>query len=216
MGRPRQHDLDDLLDHARRLWVDGGSAALTVRALAAASGASNGAIYHAFGSRDALLARVWTREARRFLHLQAEAVETALAGGDPRAAVVAAALAPCDLARRDAAGARLLLAVTADDLLAAGPAAPERDELRALRRDLHALVVRLAVAVWGSDEPPATTLVGSCLVALPSALLLGRGAEDRLVDPVARLTLERAVLGVLSAPPPTADRAVPVDDPARR
>lgn len=197
MGRPRAHDVDVLLDHARTLWVEQGASGVTIRALSVATGASNGAIYHAFGSRDGLLVRVWSREAERFLAVQADAVDTALAGGDARDAVVAAALAPAAYAARDAAGARLLLAVRADDL-AADVGEAERREVRELRRRLTALVTRLAVEVWGSEEPPATTLVAWCVVDLPSALLL---AGDRVTDPLAHLALERAVRGVLAGPP---------------
>ena len=82
MGRPRQYDLDDLLAHARDLWVGRGVDGLTIRALSAASGASNGAVYHAFGSRDGLLARVWAEEAGRFLTFQRDRVAEATREGD--------------------------------------------------------------------------------------------------------------------------------------
>ena len=110
---------------------------------------------------------------------------------------MAAALAPAAYAARDAAGARLLLAVRADDL-AADVGEAQRHQVRELRRRLTALVTRLAVEVWGSEEPPATTLVAWCVVDLPSALLL---AGDRVTDPLAHLALERAVRGVLAGPP---------------
>ena len=79
VGRPRAHDVDVLLDHARTLWVEQGVSGVTIRALSVETGASNGAIYHAFGSRDGLLVRVWSREAERFLAVQSDAVDTALA-----------------------------------------------------------------------------------------------------------------------------------------
>lgn len=199
MARPREHDVEDLLDHARSIWADRGTAALTIRALSAASGASNGAIYHAFGSRATLLARVWVREAERFLTVQSDAVDAALREGDPVGAVVAAALAPSDHARRDAAGARLLLAVSPEDLVGEEVGEHDRDAVRRLRAALHALVVRLADEVWGRTDPAAVRLVGFCVVDLPSALLLAR---DRTTDPLARTALERAVRGVLTSPPP--------------
>ena len=67
MARPREHDLDDLLDHARTIWAREGRTALTIRSLSVAAGVSNGAIYHAFGSRGRLLAAAWIREADSFL-----------------------------------------------------------------------------------------------------------------------------------------------------
>ncbi len=62
MPRPRVHDLDRLLDTAEHLAAEDG--AVSVRSLAAAAGVSNGAIYHAFGSINALLGRVWLRADR--------------------------------------------------------------------------------------------------------------------------------------------------------
>ncbi|WP_121256923.1 TetR/AcrR family transcriptional regulator [Nocardioides ferulae] len=200
MARPREHDRDALLDHALHLWVEQGTGGLTIRALSSRSGASTGALYHAFGSRDVILARVWAREAERFLAFQRRAVERALAEGSPRDAVVAAALAPADYVHHDEPAARLLLAVTPRDL-AEGEVGPEdRERLRALRRALGALITELAERVWTATDPAAVALVRSCLVELPSALLLAR---DRVDDPVARHALEHAVRGVLAQPPPT-------------
>ncbi|PRC47334.1 TetR family transcriptional regulator, partial [Mycobacterium sp. ITM-2017-0098] len=101
MPRPRVHDLDRVLDVAEELAVTAGPAAVTIRALSEATTMSNGALYHAFGTRAGLLARAWVRAAQRFLQLQRDAVEQALGGG-PNAvdeavaveAVVAAALCP--------------------------------------------------------------------------------------------------------------------------
>ncbi|WP_433444809.1 TetR/AcrR family transcriptional regulator [Nonomuraea sp. CA-141351] len=102
MPRRRTHDLDRLLDVAEQLVADGGPERFTVRALAAASGVSNGAIYHAFGSLPVLLGRLWLRAAEDFLDLQVELVD-AVRGGDREAAVeavAAAASAPAVFADR--------------------------------------------------------------------------------------------------------------------
>ncbi len=61
MPRPRTHDVDDLLDVAEQIVTDAGPSGLTLRGLASAAGVSNGSIYHAFSSKDELLARVWLR-----------------------------------------------------------------------------------------------------------------------------------------------------------
>ncbi|MCW2814873.1 MAG: TetR family transcriptional regulator [Nocardioides sp.] len=196
MGRPRQHDLDGLLAHARRLWVGDGVDAVTMRALTAASGASNGAIYHAFGSRDGLLARVWAREADTFLAFQREEVERA---GDPTAAVLAAALAPARYADRDQDAARLLLATTADRLMTPELDDDGRELLHRLRHDLGTLLAGLADALWGRRDRSAVTMVRYCVVDLPGALLL-QGSD--LSDPVAHHALEHAVRGIVAQPPP--------------
>lgn len=202
MGRPREHDLETLLDHARRLWVEGGPSGVTIRGLASQSGVSNGAIYHAFGSRDGLLARVWSREAQRFLELQRAAVAAVLDAGGPVAdAVVAAALAPTAYAEHDEPGARLLLTTTGDELTDRDLVASERAELRRLRRELTGLVTDLSSRQWGRTDRAAVASMKYCVVDLPGALLL---APARLADTVARHALELAVRGILSEPPPAA------------
>lgn len=199
MGRPRQHNLDELVAHARSLWIERGADGLTIRALSSASGASNGAVYHAFGSRAGLLARVWAQEAGRFLAFQRDRVREAMLDGDATAALVAAALAPATYATDNADGARLLLAVTADDLLVADPGEPARTQLIDLRKELGTLLVDLASALWDRRDRAAVEVVRHCVVALPGALLL---QAERIADPLAAHSLEHAVRGIASATPP--------------
>jgi len=198
MGRPRRYDLDDLLQHARALWLGGGTAGVTIRALSSASGASNGAVYHAFGSRDGLLARVWAREADGFLAFQRDRVTRVLRDADPTGALVAAALAPAAYAVTNADGARLLLAATVDDLLTPELDDEGRAHLHRLREELGRLLIELAEALWERRDRAAVTTVRYCVVDLPGTLLLK--AED-LTDPLARHVLERAVRGIASDPP---------------
>ena len=61
MARPRTFSIDDLLDVAETIVTSGDATGLTLRALSAASGASNGSIYHLFRSKEELLARAWLR-----------------------------------------------------------------------------------------------------------------------------------------------------------
>jgi len=61
MARPAVYDADTraaLLDAAARLLAEGGTAAVTVRAVAAEVGATTSAIYALFGSKERLLAAV--------------------------------------------------------------------------------------------------------------------------------------------------------------
>ncbi|WP_407445340.1 TetR/AcrR family transcriptional regulator [Rhodococcus sp. (in: high G+C Gram-positive bacteria)] len=203
MGRPRLHDLDELLDHARHLWVRRGTPGVTIRALSDVSGASNGAIYNAFGSRDGLLASVWAREATRFLEFQRDIADRALTASGPTEAIVAAALAPATYAERDDLGAQLLLAVTLDDLGTPDLAESQRDRLAGLRRTLTSLLTVLAIEQWGRKDATALTLVKYCVVDLPGALLLGSG---NVSDPLARHALALAVRGIVSESPPAPDR----------
>lgn len=203
MGRPRQHDLKDLLDQARSLWIEDGVAGVTIRALSTASGASNGAIYHAFGSRDCLLASVWTREADKFLSFQRDLVERAMGEGGPVDGLVTAALAPAAYAARDDQGARLLLTASLSDLLTPELDDDRRSDLLRLQRELGGLMGELAEALWSRRDGAAITTVRYCVVDLPGALLLKASA---VTDPVARHALERAVRGIASMPPPASPR----------
>lgn len=203
MARPRTHDLDVLLDHARALWVQEGDAGVTVRALAGASGVSNGAIYHSFGTRDALLLRAWCREAEAFLDHQRHEVDAALAepATDVAEAVVAAALAPASYAVHHEVGARLLLATVPERLVTEQVGEEDRRRALALRERVGDLVTDLADRLWQRRDRVATQLVRHCVVDLPGALLLN---ERGVRDPVAQHALRRAVLGVVRAAPPPA------------
>lgn len=196
MARPREHDVDELLDHARDLWARAGLDGLTIRALSTASGVSNGAIYHAVGSRAALIARVWSREAEGFLAHQRAILETA---ADPVEALVAVACTPADFARDHPEGSTVLLSVRAEDLIDDRLDIGDRERLLARRRELGAIITELAERRWNRRDRPTLALVTMCVVDLPSALLLSRG---RIADPIARHALETAVRAIAAGSPP--------------
>ena len=204
MARTRTYDLDGLLDAAERIAAESGAAAVTLRALTDTTGMSNGAIYHAFGSRLGVVGQAWLRAGRRFLDVQREAVDAALADRDADApaveAVVAAADAPAVFAERHPTSARLVLTVRRTDLL--GESLPEdlaRDLFR-LDHELGELMAELATALWNRRDGAAVDVVHSCIVALPTGLLLH---TNRYRDPVARRRLAAAVRAVLALGPET-------------
>ncbi|MFE3542690.1 TetR/AcrR family transcriptional regulator [Nocardia sp. NPDC059177] len=201
MPRPRTHDPQAVLDAAENLAARSGPAAVTVRAVATATGISNGALYHSFGSRREVLARTWLRAAHRFLALQSSAVTAALTATDPDtriAAVVDAADTPARLAEHHPDSARLLLLVDRTDLLT-GDLPPElAREIAATDKALLSVLTRLARALWGRADRRGVATVTACLVDLPTALLLRR---DRLTDPLARTHLRAAVRAVLELGP---------------
>lgn len=199
MGRPRRFDIDALTDHARTLWVRNGKAGVTIRALSAASGASNGVVYHAFGSRDGLLARVWAREAREFLAFQRRTVSQAMAVGSPTDGFVAAALAPARYAVAHTDGARILLSATGDELMTAELTADGTALLHERQQELGLLMLELAAALWDRRDRAAVTTVRYCLVDLPGALLLTSTDSANLL---AQHALELAVRGIAAVPPP--------------
>ncbi len=178
-----------------------GVAAVTIRAVAAASGMSNGAIYHSFGSRAELVARMWIRAARRFLDVQRELVDTAPGAGPDAAiaAVVGAAEAPAVFAERHPASARLLTVLRHDQLLATELPDAVADEVRAQQRALIALLRTLSERLWGRRDARAVDVVTACVVDLPTALLLTR---DRVTDPDTRIRLRAAVRAAVTATTP--------------
>ncbi|APA98803.1 TetR/AcrR family transcriptional regulator [Nocardia seriolae] len=195
MARPRIHDPDLVLDAAEALAVDGGPAAVTIRAVAAATGISNGALYHSFGSRAELLGRTWIRAARRFLAVQAELVDHA---GDPVAAVLAAADAPAEFAARHPRSTELVFRIRRTDLLGADLPDTVRADLDATQTTLVELMKTLARRLWDRADARAVDTLTLCLVDLPTAILLAR---DRLTDPTARHQLQAAVRAVLDLGP---------------
>jgi AcrR family transcriptional regulator len=197
--RPRIHDLDVVLDHAEALAVAAGVPAVTIRAVAAASGMSNGAIYHSFGSRAELVARMWIRAARRFLDVQNELVDAALADGSGNDAAVRAAEAPAEFAERYPASSRLVSMLRHDEVLAAELPDSVAAEVRAQHRGLVAVMRRLSAHLWHREDRRAVEVITACIVDLPTALLLSR---DRLADPDMRMRLRAAVRAAVTAGPP--------------
>ncbi len=198
--------------------MESGAAAVTVRALSDLTGVSNGAIYHAFGSRAGLVGRAWLRAARRFLDLQRDMVEAALAGGDPSGsgadAVVAAADAPAQFVLSHPSSGRFLLTVRRSELLgSADLPADVAAELQDLDHGLTDLFVKLSRALWSRADRAAVDVIRDCVVELPNALLL-RGR--RTPTPAARERIAASVRAVLALGPPPTDplpTAPPPTDP---
>jgi AcrR family transcriptional regulator len=195
MPRPRVHDPDTVLDAVESMAVNAGLAAVTIRAVSAAVGVSNGALYHQFGSHGGLLGRAWVRAARRFLDRQRELVDAASSGID---AITAAAQAPAAFAEDHPVSARLVLLVPPHEIAGIGLPDDLADELAALQKQLLELMIGLAESAWGRRDRAAVDTVTTCIVDLPTAVLLHR---DRLGDPTALRHLRAAVQAVLDVGP---------------
>ncbi len=208
MPRPRVYDLDAVLDAAESLAVEAGPAGVTTRAVAAAAGISNGAIYHNFGSRTELVARTWLRAARRFLDVQTELVDAALADktADPVDAVVAAAQAPAVFYERRRQSAQLVWRVQRDQLLGPDLPASLAAELKDLDRQLIDLMVRLSSHLWDRRDGAAVDAITVCIVDLPTAIILSR---NRISNSWARDRLSAAVRAVLADEPTPTRRKQP-------
>jgi AcrR family transcriptional regulator len=199
MPRPRVYEPDRVLDAVESLAVTSGPTAVTIRAISAAVGVSNGALYHTFGSRSGLMGRAWLRAGRRFLTVQNALVDQALAKGGTRAAVVAAADAPVVFAEQYPDSSKLLLTVRRDELLNSDLPDEIATELSDLDRLLVGLMIRLAVGVWDRKDARAVDTITTCIVDLPTAILLRR---DRLANTTAREHLRASVHAILDVGPP--------------
>ena len=202
MPRPRVYGPDQVLDAAESLVVASGPAAVTIRGISAATGISNGALYHTFGSRMGLLARAWLRAGHRLLDAQTTLVDQALAAPGTQSgveAVVAAADAPAVFAEQYPNSAVLLLMARRDELL--DPDLPNEiaTEISDLETMLVGLMIRLAVSMWDRKDAAAVDTITMCVVDLPTAILLSR---DRLRSKTAREQLSAAVKAVLDVGPP--------------
>src|SRR5665648_821259 len=107
MAPPRKHETDVILDATRALVLTEGPRAASVAAIATASGAPAGTLYHRFGNRDGILTAAWLRALGRFQSRVMRAGD----GSDGRAmeTAVAMAVAAIDFARELPEDARLLL-----------------------------------------------------------------------------------------------------------
>ena len=199
MARPQLVDIDALLNHARSIWVAEGQDAVTIRALSARSGVSNGAIYHHFSSRTHLLAQIWAREAGAFRAFQREQIQNARDSGSPEDTVVAAALSTGGYADVKGAAVRVLLASRPDSLAADGVPEDVVKELRRHRASAATLIADLAEEVWGSSDKTARKLMRNCVVDIPARIFL---AAEKPNDKLARYAIENAVRGVVAAGPP--------------
>lgn len=65
-GRPRSIDRDHVLDMAEKIVTDGGIVALTMDAVAQASGVTKGGVQYCFGNKDGLLKAMIERWGDRF------------------------------------------------------------------------------------------------------------------------------------------------------
>jgi AcrR family transcriptional regulator len=176
-----------MLDVARDLLIERGSASATVEAIAAVSGAPTGSIYHRFGSRDGLLTRLWIRAVYRS---QASFL-AALEHEDPRTAALAAAQSILEFCEQEPADARLLVSFRRDDLILTAPSGKLADELEELNRPVQAAVVTLARRLYGRSTKAALNRTMLAVFDLPYGavrryLLTGSKIPAGLRDDLAR------------------------------
>jgi len=139
-----------MLDAARDLLLEQGAGNATMEAIAGASGAPTGSIYHRFGSRDELIARLWLRAVYRS---QASFLAS-LEKDDPREAALGAAMSIVDFCETEFADARLLASFRREDLIRATSDQLAR-ELEEVNRPVERAVVGLARRLYGRSSRAA-------------------------------------------------------------
>lgn len=194
MGRPSLHSDEVILDAARGLVLDGGARNATLNAIAAASGAPKGSIYHRFNSLDDLLGEMWVRAVRRS---QAKFIE-ALADPDPISAAVGAALTLHDFAREEPADAQLLAAVRREDLVAGVSSKRVREQLDGLNRPLQDAVADLARRLFGRASRSAVERTACAVIDIPLGATRRHLITGTPLPPTLRPQLEAAVRAALA------------------
>ncbi|OCB29695.1 TetR/AcrR family transcriptional regulator [Mycobacterium parascrofulaceum] len=173
MAPPRKHETDVILDAARALVLAGGPRAASVAAIAKASGAPAGTLYHRFGNRDGILTAAWLRALERF---QTRAL--AAGGETPTDTAVAMAVSAVGFARELPDDARLLLTIRPGDLLDDEPDAAFRETLAAMNAPLTERIAVLARRLYGDDKPRSVDAVARAVADLPYAVVRRHAHDD--------------------------------------
>jgi AcrR family transcriptional regulator len=181
-----------MLDAARELLLEQGAGSATVEAIADASGAPMGSIYHRFGSRDELLARLWLRAVYRSQASFLAAIEQE----DPREAALAAAMSIIDFCEAEPGDARLLASFRREDLIRR-TSDELAIELEEVNRPVERAVVSLARRLYGRSTRAALNRTLLAVFDLPFGaahryLLTGAAIPRGL-----RTDLEPAVAAVI-------------------
>lgn len=164
MAPPRKHRTDVILDATRALVLAEGPRAASVAAIAAASGAPAGVLYHRFGNRDGVLAATWLRALDRF---QERAMATS--EREPLDAAVAMAVSAVEFAREHPDDARLMLTIRPSDLLDTLDHEEFTEKLALRNKPLGERLRQFARDLYGNDQPRALDTVYRAVVDLPYA-----------------------------------------------
>lgn len=193
MGRPALHVTQDLLDAAAAIAAERGPAAVSMAAVAQASGAPSGSLYHRFGGRAGLLGELWLRAVERFQ----EGFLLALDGDEPVEACVGAAIHVVRWSRRHRSEAAMLLRGAGEFGREEWPAevlTRAREANAAMEERLRAVAARM-----GDDAPERVVLA---TVDLPYAVVRRHLVAGR-IPARAEALVEGSVRAILAACAPT-------------
>jgi AcrR family transcriptional regulator len=193
MAPPRKHQTDVILDTARGLVLTDGPRAASVAAIAKASGAPTGTLYHRFGNRNGILAAAWLRALERF---QSQAMVAA--ADSPLETAVAMAVSVVSFARELPEDARLLLTLRPSDLLDGEPDSTFVNTLATMNAPLLARVNDFARQLYGRTDERTVEAVARAIADLPYGVVR-RHAYDNPMPSWLEGDLGAAVRAVLTA-----------------
>jgi len=170
---PRKHETDVILDAARALVLTDGPRAASVAAIAKASGAPTGTLYHRFGDRNGILAAAWLRALERF---QSRAM--AATADAPLEAAVAMAVSVIGFARELPEDARLLLTLRPSDLLDGEPDSSFVDRLATMNAPLLARLDDFARQLYGKTDERTMETVARAVADLPYGVVRRHANDD--------------------------------------
>jgi len=143
-----------------------GTRAASVAAIAHASGAPAGTLYHRFGNRNGILAAAWIRALERF-----QSGAMAAEGETAVEAAVAMAVSAVSFARESPEDARLLVMLRPSDLLDGEPDAAFQETLVTMNTPLVRRVRDLARQLYGSTDKRTVDAVSRAVADLPYAIV---------------------------------------------
>ncbi|WP_457312999.1 TetR/AcrR family transcriptional regulator [Sphingomonas sp. UYAg733] len=165
MTRPQKYDTEGILEKAGMLVARDGPASTTMAAIASAAKVPNGSIYHRFGSRDALMGRLWLSKAAYFQERFVAALEIT----DPRAAALAGALSVSKAVLDDPIAARIMLLHRREDFShSSWPVEMAREATR-LGTQLGLAFNMMTTRLFGEDIPESRAVTRFLLADLPYA-----------------------------------------------
>jgi AcrR family transcriptional regulator len=173
MAPPRKHETDAILDTARALVLTDGPRAASVAAIAKASGAPTGTLYHRFGNRNGILSAAWLRALERF---QSKAM--AADADTPLETAVAMGVTIVSFARENPEDARLLLTLRPSDLLDGQPDAAFTKTLAAMNAPLLARVGEFARQLYGRIDDRTVEAVAIAIADLPYGVVRRHAFDD--------------------------------------
>jgi AcrR family transcriptional regulator len=175
MAPPRKHETDVILDATRALVLADGPRAASVAAIAAASGAPAGTLYHRFGNRDGILTATWLRALERF-----QACVLGVGHDAPLDTAVEMAVAAVRFARELPDDARILLTIRPGDLLDGPPNAAFRETVETMNAPLVERVGDLARNLYGRSTSRNVDAVSRAVVDLPYAVVRRHAYDARM------------------------------------